>query len=100
MGPNGGKIKLEDGIFLPKYSFPTEAEWEYAAFSLIGNSFDERINERRLYPWNGHTKKSMIQIPGKMMANYVTGQTAIYGNCRRLNDNAGNYSSCKIILAK
>ncbi len=83
------KIKLEDGLLLPKYRLPTEAEWEYAAFSLIGNSFDERIYERRLYPWNGHTlRNDASKYRGKMRANYVRGRGDYMGTAGDLNDNA------------
>src|SRR5690606_40992696 len=33
-------VREEDGIILPKYRLPTEAEWEFAALSIIGNSVD------------------------------------------------------------
>ena len=42
------KVKMEDGILLPRYRLPTEAEWEFAAIGLIGNTTEELITERRL----------------------------------------------------
>ena len=51
-------VREEDGIILPKYRLPTEAEWEFAALAIIGNSVDERIYERRIFPWNGHQMRN------------------------------------------
>jgi gliding motility-associated lipoprotein GldJ len=83
------KVKLEDGILLPKYRLPTEAEWEFAAFALIGNSFDERIYERRLYPWNGHTiRNDNTKVRGQMRANFVRSRGDYMGTAGDLNDNA------------
>jgi formylglycine-generating enzyme len=83
------KVKLEDGLLLPKYRLPTEAEWEFAAFSLIGNSFDERIYEHRLYPWNGHTlRNDNAKARGQMRANFVRGRGDYMGTAGDLNDNA------------
>ena len=91
MSPMGveRKVNLEDGLLLPKYRLPTEAEWEFAAFSLIGNSFDERIYERRLFPWSGHTlRNDDTKSRGQMRANYVRGRGDYMGTAGDLNDNA------------
>ncbi len=83
------KVNIEDGILFPKYRLPTEAEWEYAAFSLIGNSFDERVYERRLYPWNGHVlRNDESKYRGKFRANFVRGRGDYMGTAGDLNDNA------------
>ncbi len=82
------KVKMEDGIILPKYRLPTEAEWEYAALALIGNSSEERVYERRLYPWNGHNvRNSFGKDRGVMMANFKRGRGDLMGTAGALNDN-------------
>ncbi len=81
------KVMLEDGLMLPRYRLPTEAEWEYAALGLIGNSFDERIYERRIYPWNGHhLRNDDKKYRGQMMANYIRGRGDMMGVAGALND--------------
>ncbi len=87
------KVRVEDGIFVPSYRLPTEAEWEYAALGLIGKRVakqDELISERRIYPWDKNTAryKRRDRNQGKMMANFKRGKGDYMGLAGKLNDNA------------
>ncbi|MFN4880717.1 MAG: SUMF1/EgtB/PvdO family nonheme iron enzyme [Bacteroidota bacterium] len=94
--PNGSgerKVKIEDGIFLPEYRLPTEAEWEYAALSLIGNNpykGEELISDRKIFPWNNSTMRDSRHgnWQGDFLANYKRGNGDMMGIAGGLNDNA------------
>ena len=83
------KVIMEDGILLPRYRLPTEAEWEYAALGLIGNTVYERVTERKIYPWNGHVVRNADEkYRGEMLANFKRGRGDNMGTAGFLNDNA------------
>lgn len=87
------QVKFEDGILLPDYIIPTEAQWEYAALALQGNqasSKDELITDRRFFPWDGNTAryKTRNGTQGKILANFKRGRGDYMGMAGALNDNA------------
>ena len=80
---------MEDGILLPKYRLPTEAEWEFAALGLVGNTLYERVLERRIYPWNGHIARNDRQSDlGQFVADFKRGRGDNMGVAGNLNDDA------------
>ncbi len=82
-------LQMEDGILLPKYRLPTEAEWEYAALGLIGNTENENIVERKVYPWNTDGLRSNHpDYYGDFIANFKRGKGDYMGVAGSLNDGA------------
>lgn len=86
-------VRFEDGILLPSYILPSEAQWEYAALALQGNQAetgDELITDRRIYPWNGTSAryKKHNKNQGDIQANFKRGRGDYMGMAGALNDNA------------
>jgi gliding motility-associated lipoprotein GldJ len=82
-------INRSDGLLLPNYRLPTEAEWEFAALGYVGNTQEENTNERKLYPWNGSSlRNSNPKNQGEIMANFKRGRGDNMGIAGNLNDNA------------
>jgi len=82
-------VRKEDGILLPSYRLPTEAEWEFAALGYVGNTDEENINERKVYPWNGSSlRNGSKKNQGAMMANFKRGRGDNMGVAGNLNDHA------------
>jgi formylglycine-generating enzyme required for sulfatase activity len=81
------RTSMSDGIVLPRYRLPTEAEWEFAALGLIGNTDEEVVTDRRIYPWNGsHIRSTAKKQRGVFLTNSVRGRGDYMGTAGALND--------------
>lgn len=82
-------VRVEDGIIKQAYRLPTEAEWEYAALGLAGNTQFENIENGRIYPWDGMGVRSpKRQTRGMILANFKRGDGDNMGVGGSLNDKA------------
>ncbi len=81
------KTSWDEGFLLGEYRLPFEAEWEYAAYGILGAEDDENYVQRRIYPWDGHSMRNPAKdFRGQMMANYARGRGDMGGMASRPND--------------
>ena len=83
------KTTMSDGILLPRFRLPTEAEWEYAAFGILATDREENFNNKQMFPWAGdQLRNPQRRYRGQMMANFVRGRGDMMGMAGMLNDGA------------
>lgn len=81
------RIRMEDGVLKQPYRLPTEAEWEYAALGLVGNTQMGNIESGKTYPWNGlGVRSGKRRNQGQMLANFKISSGNNMGIAGDLND--------------
>jgi gliding motility-associated lipoprotein GldJ len=86
-------IQRKEGLLMPAYRLPTEAEWEYAALGLIGLRDFNSYRGRKKYPWDGqYTRSGSRRSKGDQLANFKQGD-GDYGGIAGWSDDGADITA-------